>query len=442
MTKTSHAASPPELALPNRFWTLAAVRVADDRPFVVSTLYFLGIAPMLSLNTNINAMVAANAYSTASTAYAQASQRISTTLAINSAKDDPVGLAIANRWKAQIASYAKATDNINAGISAVQIADSALSEITTILTTMKTLATSSASGTTSSATRTSNQALLETYMDEIDSIAASAEYNGTSLLNGDTPYIKVQTGINSGETTTLNFSSVLTSALGTGSPLALTSLGGSTTALASGDLLINGYTIGASLSSYDSYSYASNSGSAIAKAAAVNLMTDYTNVEADVGETTLSGSAMTANGTGTAGTITINGTAISLTLAASNDYATNRAAVVSAINLNSGQTGVTATDTYSSTLGVTLTADDGRNITVVFDGTNLTAANTGVGAAGTYAGTFTLRSLDQTDIVISSNVGGTIANAGFDIGTYDSNVAQFSTKARRFNLGAYCAFGG
>jgi len=391
---------------------------------------------MLSLNTNINAMVAANAYSSATAAYSQASTRISTQLAINSAKDNPVGLAVANRWKAQIASYAKATDNINAGISAVQIADSALSEIATVLTSMKTLATSSASGTASAATRASNQTVFETYMAQIDSIAESAEYNGASLLNGDTPTIKVQTGINSGDTTTLNFSSVISSALGTGSPLALTSLGGSTSALASGDLLINGYTIGASLASYDSYSYASNSGSAIAKAAAINLMTSSTNVEADVGTTTVAGSAMTAAGTGTAGTITINGTAISLTLAASNDYATNRAAVVTAINLNSGQTGVSATDTNSSTLGVTLTATDGRNITVAFDGTNLTAARTGIGAAGTYAGTYTLRSLDQTDITISSNVGGTIANAGLDIGTYDSNTAQVSTKKRSASTSA------
>ncbi len=391
---------------------------------------------MLSLNTNINAMVAANAYSDAVKAYTQASTRISTQLAINSAKDNPVGLAVANRWKAQIASYVKATDNINAGISAVQIADSALTEIGTILTSMKTLATSSASATTSAATRTSNQTLFANYMAQIDSIAESAEYNGTSLLNGDTPTLKVQTGINSGDTTTLNFSSVISSALGTGSPLALTSLGGSTTALSSGDLLINGYTIGASQASYDSYSYASNSGSAIAKAAAINLMTDYTNVEADVGETTVAGSAMTTAGTGTAGTITINGTSISLTLAAANDYATNRALVVTAINQNSGQTGVTATDTNSATLGVTLTASDGRNITVAFDGTNLTAARTGIGAAGTYAGTFTLRSLDQTDITISSNVGGTIANAGLDIGTYDSNVAQVSTKKRAASTSA------
>ena len=390
---------------------------------------------MLSLNTNINAMVAANAYSTAATAYSQASTRISTQLAINSAKDNPVGLAVANRWKAQIASYAKATDNINAGISAVQIADSALSEIATILTSMKTLATSSASGTASAATRTSNQTVFETYMAQIDSIAESAEYNGASLLNGDTPTIKVQTGINAGDTTTLKFSSAIPSALGTGSPLALSSLGGSTTALASGDLLINGYTIGASQSSYDSYSYALNSGSAIAKAAAINLMTDYTNVEADVGETTVAGSAMTT-ANDSAGTITINGTAISLTLAESNDYATNRAAVVTAINLNSGQTGVTATDTNSATLGVTLTATDGRNITVAFDGTNLNAARTGIGAAGTYAGTYTLRSLDQTDITISSNVGGTIANAGLDMGTYDSNTAQVSTKKQSASTSA------
>jgi flagellin len=390
---------------------------------------------MFSLNTNINAMVAANAYSSATAAYSQASTRISTQLAINSAKDNPVGLAVANRWKAQIASYAKATDNINAGISAVQIADSALSEIATILTSMKTLATSSASGTASAATRTSNQTVFETYMAQIDSIAESAEYNGASLLNGDTPTIKVQTGINAGDTTTLKFSSAIPSALGTGSPLALSSLGGSTTALASGDLLINGYTIGASQSSYDSYSYALNSGSAIAKAAAINLMTDYTNVEADVGETTVAGSAMTT-ANDSAGTITINGTAISLTLAESNDYATNRAAVVTAINLNSGQTGVTATDTNSATLGVTLTATDGRNITVAFDGTNLNAARTGIGAAGTYAGTYTLRSLDQTDITISSNVGGTIANAGLDMGTYDSNIAQVSTKKQSASTSA------
>jgi flagellin len=384
------------------------------------------------INTNLNALIAANAYSKASSAYSKANERISSTLQINSAKDDPAGLAMANKWSAKIASYTQAVKNIDSANSALSIADSTLSNIQTVLTAMKTLATSSASGATSSATRTINQTTFASYLTSLDSLANSAYFNGSSLLNGDTPSITVQSGINSGDTTTLTFGNVLSSALGTGSPLALTSLGSSTTALASGDLLINGYTIGASISSYDTYSFASNSGSAIAKAAAINLMSSSTNVEADVGTTNVAGSSMSAPGTGSAGTITINGTAISLTLAASNDYATNRAAVVTAINNYSLQTGVTAVDNYSTTQGVSLKASDGRNITLGLDGVNLTAANTGLATATTttYAGTYTLRSLNQTDITIATSVGGTLANADLALGTYSANVAQFSTKNR------------
>ena len=385
----------------------------------------------MTINTNMNALVAGNAYTVAATDYAQASQRISTQLRVNSAKDDPVGIGQAGALKAKIASYAKALDNINSGISALNTAGTALTNIQTVLTAMKVLATSSA-GSTSSTTLASNQSSFATYLTSIDSIANTTYYNGKSLLNGSTPTLKVQSGINAGDTTTLTFGNALTSALGTGNPLALTSLGSSTTALASGDLVINGYTVAASLSTDDTTSYASNSGSAIAKVAAINRITGSSNVVAVAGKTDVAGTAQSSSGTGTAGTITINGTAIAVTLAAANDYATNRAAMVTAINLNTGATGVTAVDNGSSARGVSLTATDGRNITVAFDGTNLTATNTGVATAGTYAGTYTLRALDQGSIAITSNVGGTLANADLGLGTYTGNVAQFSTK----NLGA------
>ncbi len=380
------------------------------------------------INTNINALIASGAYKTASNAYTQASTRISTQLQVNSAKDDPVGLGIANKWAAKIASYAKAVDNINDGISAVNVADVALEEIQTLLSAMKTLATSSASS-TNSATLASNQTLFASYMTDIDSIANNAYYNGTSLLNGDTPTLTVQSGINAGDTTTLTFGSVLSSALGTGDALALTSLGASTTALASGDLVINGKTVGTSLASYDSASYLFASGSAIAKAAAINLVSGDTNVVATVGTTNVGGTTMTSLAAAT-GSITINGTAIAVTLSGT-DYATNRAAVVTAINNNSSQTGVTAVDNFSTALGVSLTASDGRNITLDF--TTLTAANTGVAAQGTYAGTYSLRSLNQSNIVITSN--GTLANADLALGTYSANVAQVASK----NLGVSTA---
>jgi len=388
------------------------------------------------INTNMDAINAALAYVDATTAATTASLRISSQRRINSAKDDPTGLGIANRLSANISSYAKAVDNINQGISALSTADSAMSSTQTILTAMKTLATSSASGTASSTTLASNQLAFASYMAQLDSVANTAYFNNVSLLNGSTPSISIQTGINAGDKTSLTFGSLLSSALGSGSSLALTSLGSSTSAMASGDLVLNGLTVGASLSTDDTYSYASNSGSAIAKAAAINRITSTSNIKAEVGTTQVTGSAMSSAGTGTAGTITINGTAISITLASTNDYATNRAAVVAAINLNTGTTGVTATDNLSTTNGISLKAADGRNITVAFDGANLTASNTGVAAAGTYAGTYTLRSLSQGSIVVSSNVGGTLANADLGLGTFSSNTAQFINKARSGSIAA------
>ena len=384
----------------------------------------------MNINTNINALVAGNAYAAAVVDSAQASQRISTQLRVNSAKDDPVGIGMAGALKAKISSYAKAVDNINSGISALNTAGTALTNIQTVLTALRALAPSSA-GSTNRTTLASNQTSFATYLASIDSIANKAVYNGQSLLNGNTPTLKVQSGINAGDTTTLTFGNALSSALGTGNPLALTSLGSSTTALASGDLVINGRSVDASLSTDDTTSYASNSGSAIAKAAAINRITGTSNVVAVVGKTTVEGAAQSTSGAAT-GTIKINNTSITVTFLSGNDYATNRAAVVTAINLNTGNTGVTAVDNGSSARGVSLTATDGRNITVAFDGVNLTSTNTGIAAAGTYAGTYTLRALDQSSIAITSTSTGTLANADLALGTYTGNVAQFSTK----NLGA------
>jgi hypothetical protein len=75
-----------------------------------------------------------------------ASERIASGLRINSAKDDPAGIGQANRLKAQIASYARAADNINSGIAIVQKIDSSLSQISDILISMRDLASSSSSG--------------------------------------------------------------------------------------------------------------------------------------------------------------------------------------------------------------------------------------------------------------------------------------------------------
>ena len=382
------------------------------------------------INTNVAALTAGNALSRANVERASASERLSTGLRLNSGADDPASIGIAARFKARISSYTKAIENINNGIAMVQTADTALGSISTILTSMRTLALSSATGTTLAATRTDNQTTLSTYRTEINSLANGAKWNGSSLLNGAISKVLIQSGIDSGSTTELTFSSALTSAIGKGDALALTSLGSSTAAMASGDLLINGTIIGATSTSYDTLSSASKDGSAISRAAAINLLTSTTNVQAKVGTTTVAGSSMTNVASDESSTVKLNGVSVSISLSSSQTVDVNRAAVVTAINLVSGQTGVVATDGGDSTKGVVLTAADGRNITIAYDGGTLSAADTGLAAANTYAGTFALRSLSGGSITLSSAVGKSIANADLVAGTYAANTAQISTKVR------------
>jgi flagellin len=75
---------------------------------------------MSTINTNIDALRASNAYSVGSAKYAKSRERISTNLRINCAKDDPAGLVIAIRLRSKILSYGKAPDSINLGIGVVQ----------------------------------------------------------------------------------------------------------------------------------------------------------------------------------------------------------------------------------------------------------------------------------------------------------------------------------
>jgi flagellin len=135
-------------------------------------------------------------------------------------------------------------------------------------------------------------------------------------------------------------------------------------AMASNDVQINGVTIGASYASDDKFSPAA---SAAASAAAINLATSATGVAAVVNANVMSGSAMGTNLASATGTVTINGfTSASITTAANNTRE-SRAAVVSAINAISAQTGVVAIDNINDTQGIRLEAANGRNIEVAFN---------------------------------------------------------------------------
>ena len=161
---------------------------------------------------NEDAFNAVKALTKANAAVTKASERISSGLRVNSAGDDPAGLALATRLQAQVSSNSKVMDNLYQATAVTQIVDDSLSQINDLLTNMKTL--SSATSTVDSTQRAINQEQFDDYRTAIDSIANSALWNGSSLLNGDTTSMTIHSGTGSTDTTSLSFESVLSSVLG------------------------------------------------------------------------------------------------------------------------------------------------------------------------------------------------------------------------------------
>ncbi len=156
----------------------------------------------MQINTNMNSVLASNALASANKDAALAMQRISTTSRINSASDDPAGLVTAIRLKTQIGSLTKANQNINSGIGALQVMDSTLGEISSILMNMKELAVSSTNGAASADDRTANNTAFQEYLTQITSVSTAAKWNGVSLL-ASTTGISIRTGSATTDTQTI-----------------------------------------------------------------------------------------------------------------------------------------------------------------------------------------------------------------------------------------------
>ena len=105
-------------------------------------------------------------------------ERLSSGLKINHSKDNPAGMAISNKMKAQIDGLNRASQNASDGISVIQIADGALSETTSILQRMRELSVQAASDATMTpADKEAIQKEITSLKDEIDRISTDTEYN-------------------------------------------------------------------------------------------------------------------------------------------------------------------------------------------------------------------------------------------------------------------------
>ena len=121
-------------------------------------------------------------------------EKLSSGYRINRAGDDAAGLAISEKMRAQIKGLEAAQKNANDGISLVQTAEGALTEVHSMLNRMTYLATQSANGTyDNDVDRANLQAEVDSLLEEIDRISQSTNFNGLNLLDGSMDASTTQT---------------------------------------------------------------------------------------------------------------------------------------------------------------------------------------------------------------------------------------------------------
>ncbi len=128
-------------------------------------------------------------------------EKLSSGYRINRAGDDAAGLAISEKMRAQITGLQTAQKNSEDGVSLVQTAEGALTEVHSMLNRMVELATQSANGTYSTANRTEMQKEIKALNAEINRISKTANFNGTTLFNG---FTEKAVAIHAGETSSTN----------------------------------------------------------------------------------------------------------------------------------------------------------------------------------------------------------------------------------------------
>src|SRR5882672_10024245 len=119
------------------------------------------------INTNIASLNAQRNLNSSQAAQAQAIQRLSSGLRINSAKDDAAGLAISERFTTQIRGLNQAARNANDGISLAQTAEGALGSLSDSLQRIRELAVQSANATNSTSDRAALQAEATQLISEV-----------------------------------------------------------------------------------------------------------------------------------------------------------------------------------------------------------------------------------------------------------------------------------
>ncbi|HZD32038.1 MAG TPA: flagellin, partial [Candidatus Angelobacter sp.] len=169
----------------------------------------------LSILNNITSLVAQNQLNVTQSSLQKTLLQLSSGSRINSGADDAAGLAIADGLNANVTALTQSARNATDGVSLLQVADGAMSQVTTLLNRAVTLATESATGTVNDTQRQALNAEYTSIQSEIDRIGSNTLYNGSQVFGGGaagldknnwssaTGSLTAATAMNTGDTITI-----------------------------------------------------------------------------------------------------------------------------------------------------------------------------------------------------------------------------------------------
>ena len=139
----------------------------------------------VSILNNISALVTENQLNLTQTSLENTLQQLSSGQRINSGADDPTGLAIANGLQANISALTQSVQNATTGTGMLQVADGALSQVTSLLNQAVTIATEASNGTVAAGQFSAMNTQYQDIVNEIDNIGSTTYYNGTKVFSGN-----------------------------------------------------------------------------------------------------------------------------------------------------------------------------------------------------------------------------------------------------------------
>ena len=387
----------------------------------------------LVIGTNLSSLATQRALTETQKDTATSLERLSSGLRINSAKDDAAGLAISNRFTAQINGLSAAMRNTQDGISLLQVADGAMGEITENLQRMRELAVQSANGTNGTSDRSALNTEFTALAAEINRAATATTFNDNTLFTGSYT-AAIQIGANS---TTASSSNAYTIGGSSLINVATTSLGSGTVSTGSGEVSVtyrastalvatgatsvdvNGVSLAANTNTSADQNFASTFAAAVQAADG--------NITATVGESRLSmanttadeglGAFTTFSGAGTY-TLSVSGVTVLSAVTAAGLDATDMDTAFAGAQADLAAKGIEIQGTVAGG-DFALVASDGRNI-VVSETASATTVSGGFGGSQLTGGT----AASGTSAVTTTATGSVTLTSQYNIGMDGDHLSR------------------